>query len=78
MPVLIQHSLGENIYKIGFITQNEVSNIGLKEGYSAVYMPHSYNFSGELVLVKNDLLHPVETAPEDVMKFIVSGGVTRI
>jgi uncharacterized membrane protein len=77
-PVLIKYSAGENIYKIGFITQNDVSNIGLKDGYCAVYMPHSYNFSGELVLVKNDMLHPVETAPEEVMKFIVSGGVTRI
>ena len=77
-PVLIKHSLGDNIYKIGFITQNDVSNIGLREGYSAVYMPHSYNFSGELVLVKNDMLHPVDSAPEEVMKFIVSGGVTRI
>jgi uncharacterized membrane protein len=77
-PVLIKHTLSENIYKIGFITQNDMSNIGLKEGYSAVYMPHSYNFSGELVLVKNEMLVPVESAPEEVMKFIVSGGVTRI
>jgi uncharacterized membrane protein len=77
-PVLIQYSASENIYKIGFVTQNDVANIGLKEGYSAVYMPHSYNFSGELVLVKNDMLLSVESAPEEVMKFIVSGGVTRI
>jgi uncharacterized membrane protein len=41
-------------------------------------MPHSYNFSGNLFIVDYELITPLEAASEDVMKFIVSGGITKI
>lgn len=44
----------------------------------AIYFPHSYNFSGELYLVPANSVKKPDLSPAEVMKFIVSGGVTRI
>lgn len=77
-PVMVKTNRDTEMYKLGFITQDDLSNIGIKEGKSAVYLPHSYNFSGNLFIVSNDLISPVEAKSDDVMKFIVSGGVTKI
>jgi uncharacterized membrane protein len=66
------------VQKLGFITKQDLEVIGLK-GMSAVYLPHSYNFSGNLYLVPKEnitVLHDFSAA--DAMKFIVSGGVTEI
>jgi uncharacterized membrane protein len=41
-------------------------------------MPHSYNFSGNILVVKNELVHPWDVNSTDAMKFIVSGGVSGI
>jgi len=66
------------VQKLGFITKQDLEVIGVK-GMSAVYFPHSYNFSGNLYLVPKEnitVLHDFPAA--DAMKFIVSGGVTNI
>jgi uncharacterized membrane protein len=41
-------------------------------------MPHSFNFSGNLFIVDNDLITPIDVPSDEIMKFIVSGGITRI
>ena len=77
-PVMIQISRDTALFKLGFVTQKDLSYLGIKEGKSAVYMPHSYNFSGNLFIVDNDLITPIDAPSDEVMKFIVSGGITRI
>lgn len=77
-PVLVKTNRDTEMYKLGFITQEDLSNIGIGEGKSAVYLPHSYNFSGNLFIVSNELLSPVNAQSDEIMKFIVSGGVTKI
>ncbi len=77
-PVMIQISREAEIFKLGFVTQKDLSYLGIKEGKSAVYLPHSFNFSGNLFIVDNDLITPIEAPSDEVMKFIVSGGITRI
>jgi len=42
------------------------------------FLPRSYNFSGNLFIVDNDLITPIDAPSDEVMKFIVSGGITRI
>jgi uncharacterized membrane protein len=44
----------------------------------AVYCPHSYNFSGNLYIVPKDKVTPIKTDSTDFMRFVVSGGVTKI
>lgn len=63
------------IYKLGFVTNKDLSAIQL-EGLVAVYFPHSYNFSGNLFLVPREKIKPLKGNSSELMKFIVSGGVT--
>lgn len=75
-PVIID--LGEmEAKRIGFVTQKDLSPLGLEETV-AVYCPHSYNFSGNLYLVPAKNITPVDHNSSDIMKYIVSGGVTNI
>ena len=67
-----------DVYRIGFITHEELSEFGLRE-HIAVYVPHSYAFSGVLYLVKRERVKVLPDIPSsDAMKFVVSGGVTEI
>jgi uncharacterized membrane protein len=45
----------------------------------SVYVPHSYAFSGITYFVKQDRIKIIKDVNStDVMKFIVSGGVTDV
>ena len=74
-PVMVKEHANGTCYKIGFITQSNLSNIGISEGLTAVYFPHSYAISGVLMLVENESLQAIDASAGEVMKFIVSGGV---
>jgi len=73
-PVMVEMN-GEGIYKIGFVTIKDLTKINL-EGYSGVYFPKSYGFMGDLYLVDNKKIKPLDANPTMVFKMIVSGGVT--
>ena len=77
-PVMVIMSRESNIRKLGFITERDMKNIGIGSEFVAVYLPHSYNFSGNMFVVPADNVIPVEANSADFMKFIVSGGVTRV
>lgn len=63
------------VYKLGFVTHKDLSVIEM-DGFVAVYFPHSYNFSGNLFLVPKEKIRPLNGNSSELMKFIVSGGVT--
>ncbi|MEG1573365.1 MAG: DUF502 domain-containing protein, partial [Bacteroidales bacterium] len=73
--VMVKASKESDLYKLGFITQTDLAFLGLSEKMVAVYLPHSYAFSGNLWLVPAENITPVQANAADVMKFIVSGGV---
>lgn len=77
-PVLVKMSQDSNLEKIGFVTQNDLSNLGIEAGKVAVYMPFSYTFSGSLFIVPVANIKRLNTNPTEVMKFVVSAGVTSI
>jgi len=76
-PVKVFFNRENNLYKLGFITKESMEEIGNEE-LAAVYFPHSYNFSGELYLVPIDRIEKIDLPPAEVMKFIVSAGVTKV
>ncbi len=77
-PVMVLLFRDAGIYKLGFVTQSDLSAIGIKD-MIAVYFPHSYNFSGNLYLVPSQNIVPLPNFnPAEAMKFIVSGGMTEI
>ena len=77
-PVLVKLYGETDIYKIGFITQHDLHDIGVGNEMVAVYFPHSYAFSGNLFIVPIKNITPIDMSAAEVMKFIVSGGVTKI
>ena len=77
-PVLIRESKNSDMEKIGFITAHDLSNLGIPEGKVAVYLPYSYNVSGMLVIVPVENVKPLDANSTDVMKFVISAGVTQI
>jgi len=74
-PVLVAIAPGSNVRVMGFVTCESLEGIGLAESV-AVYLPQSYNFAGNLIVVGRDQVTPVEADGGDIMKFIVSGGVS--
>lgn len=74
-PVMVK--INEGMYKPGFITQDDLGKLKLP-GMVAVYCPHSYAFSGNVFFVNVQNITPIDGNATDVMKFIISGGVTHI
>jgi uncharacterized membrane protein len=77
-PVLVRLTRSADIEKLGFITSEDLSELGIEKGRIAVYLPHSYNFSGNLYIVPVENVTLLDANASEVMKFIVSGGVTDL
>lgn len=77
-PVLVLTNKDANISKLGFVTHTDLHELGIPSSKVAVYLPFSYGFNGMLIIVPAENVTPVDASAADVMKFIVSGGVTEI
>ena len=73
-PVLVDVEGG--LKRIGFLTQSDLGAIGLP-GESIVYFPFSYSFAGQVYVVKNEKIKPMNISAADAMKLVVSGGVSH-
>lgn len=74
-PVLVKIYDNSTIQRIGFITNDDIKNI-TEEGNVLVYLPHSYAISGQLFLVNKKNITPIDGSSTDIMKLIISGGIT--
>jgi uncharacterized membrane protein len=75
-PVAVSLSPGSNIKVIGFATKEGLEELGLADNV-AVYLPQSYNFAGNVIVVPKEQVIPINADSADVMKFIVSGGIAQ-
>lgn len=73
-PVRVQLGPTPDLFTLGFVTADSLENLDLA-GHVAVYMPQSYNFAGQLIIVPLSHVTPLAVDSADVMAFIVSGGV---
>ena len=76
-PVIVDLFPGGNARALGFVTQESLDALGIPDHVS-VYMPHSYNFSGQMYLFPRSAVRRLDTNSSDMMAFIVSGGVTEL
>jgi uncharacterized membrane protein len=74
-PVLVTINKENSLHQIGFVTQGDLSDLGLND-MVVVYFPHSYAFSGNHFLVPKENVKPLNIPGPVAMKFIVSGGVS--
>ena len=77
-PVLVKLYENSTIERIGFITNEDIEGLNIKEGKVLVYMPHSYAISGQLFVVEKKNITHIDKSSSDIMKLIISGGVTEI
>jgi uncharacterized membrane protein len=73
--VLVTINKENTIHRIGFITQSDLSELGLDD-MVVVYFPQSYAVAGDHFLVSKDNVKPLNIPGTVAMKFIVSGGVS--
>lgn len=62
---------------LGFETREDAAVVGVP-GHVTVYLPQSYDFAGQLIIVPGDQIEHLALASSDAMAFIVSGGVTGL
>ncbi len=75
-PVLVELN-DSGLKQVGFVTHKNLKKIKLP-GEVAVYLPFSYSFAGQLVIVKTERIKPLNMTASAAMKFVVSGGVSGL
>ena len=74
-PVTVYLNSERTVKLLGFITCDSLEDLSLDDQV-AVYLPQSYNFAGNLIIVDKSQVEPLDLPASKVMTFIVSGGVT--
>lgn len=80
VPVLVCVDEKASLWRVGFLTQERVLEGGSNDAdMVAVYVPHSYNFSGNLLIVERRRIRPLRGVDAlELYKFIVSGGLVSV
>jgi len=69
----------EEVWLVGFLTDEDLSGFKLGAKYVAVYTPQAYNVAGQLYLVKRERVRPIDhLSSADVMKYAVTGGAVEL
>lgn len=76
--VLVKMGGGVEVERLGFITKDDLSEIGISDDKVAVYIPFSYAISGQVLIVPKQNITLLDASSSDVMKMIISGGVTSV
>ncbi|MDX2434472.1 MAG: DUF502 domain-containing protein, partial [Desulfobacterales bacterium] len=64
-PVQVVIDRESNLRVIGFATRESLDSIGIKDSM-AVYLPQSYNFAGNLIIVDREQVIPMSADPGEV------------
>ena len=70
-------TLKEGVRVLGFVTCERFDDPQLN-GYVSVYLPQSYNFAGNLIVVRHEQVKKLDADGAQFMAFIVSGGVAEM
>ncbi len=76
-PVFVTLDESSGLKAVGFLTRDSLDGAGLP-GHVGVYLPQSYNFAGQLLVVPRRLVTPLSARGADAMAFIVSGGAAEL
>ena len=77
-PVWVLVHNNPETWRIGFITQKDVSGFGMTN-MIAVYLPQSYSIAGWVVVIEAQYVRAIkEMNAAEAMKFALSGGITIV
>jgi len=77
-PVLVTVNHNPVIQRVGFVTGDDLRELGLGKEKLAVYLPFSYGFNGQLLILDSAQVQKIDASGTEMMKFVISGGVTDI
>lgn len=63
--------------KIGFVTQGSAAFIEGEQEKMVVYLPHSFQISGEMIVVSKEHVKFLDLPPETALKMIMSAGIAK-
>jgi uncharacterized membrane protein len=76
-PVVVDLTADGGVRVLGFLTCEHFDDPQLA-GHVGIYLPQSYNFAGNLLVVPKERTHPVDADGAQFMAFIMSGGVAEM
>jgi uncharacterized membrane protein len=69
----------EDVWIIGFLTDEEMRKFDMGADKVAVYVPQAYNFAGQLYILPRDKVRKIEhISSGEAMKYAVTGGVVDL
>jgi uncharacterized membrane protein len=76
---VLANVFSENVWIVGFLTDEEMEKFELGSGHVAVYVPQAYNFAGQLYILPRDKVRRIEKINSgEAMKYAVTGGVVDL
>ena len=70
---------GNDVWIIGFLTDEEMQKFDLGADKVAVYVPQAYNFAGQLYILPREKVKKIDKiTPGETMKYAVTGGVVDL
>jgi uncharacterized membrane protein len=76
---VLANVFSENVWIVGFLTDEEMEKFDMGAEQVAVYVPQAYNFAGQLyILPRSKVRHIEKITSGEAMKYAVTGGVVDL
>ena len=76
---VLANVFGEDVWIVGFLTDEEMNKFELGADKVAVYVPQAYNFAGQLYILPRDKVKKIDRISSgEAMKYAVTGGVVDL
>ena len=76
---VLANVFAEDVWIVGFLTDEEMQKFELGADKVAVYVPQAYNFAGQLYILPRDKVKKINNISSgDAMKYAVTGGVVDL
>ena len=76
---VLANVFGEDVWIVGFLTDEEMQKFELGADKVAVYVPQAYNFAGQLYILPRDKVSKIDKISSgEAMKYAVTGGVVDL
>ncbi len=76
---VLANVFSDDVWIVGFLTDEEMSKFELGTQHVAVYVPQAYNFAGQLYVLPRDKVRKIDKISSgEAMKYAVTGGVVDL
>ena len=75
-PVLVKLSKNHDTERVGFIAKEDLAFLGIGDDKIAVALPFTFSYMSKIVIVPKENITPIKAKSSEVMKFVISGGIS--